>query len=496
MKQKMAKTGKVWVMGVAALTFGGLLFAGNATTANAATAPSTSASKGSKTQSNVINGSDGSVAVQTKLSNGDTLTKYYASKTDYQQNKKPITQEVTASDGTLSTVYDGNVKLDSNGQPTDHSKSTETIINGKNGSVGVRTDLDNGKTLTSYYNSLTDQVNGAQPNTQEVVSKDSYGNKVSTVYAGDVQLSKAGQPVDSSVKPLETINTDPSGAIGVTTILANGGTLTKFFNSLNDQLTGKTPTKLLTTINGRTQYYDGNVKLDKNGQPVDNSKPSNNSTGSNGSNGSNSSTGSTTTTPAASSSSTTSSSSSSTPSSSSSSSSSTTSSATTNNNSSAETVNSNLKNYYVSLKSSHLFAKKGLYEYKGTHFNKSRRFKYVPAGTVLKATKVQSTANGKSEIKLSDGKYITGSKSFTTTAKFKKGYQTTPTKYAYVKSAKGVNEYNKAAFGKAKKTSHAKKGVFLKVRRLVKSGSTTRYQLTNGHYVTGAKSAVVGTNKR
>ncbi|KAL3949606.1 DUF5776 domain-containing protein, partial [Lentilactobacillus hilgardii] len=54
---------------------------------------------------------------------------------------------------------------------------------------------------------------------------------------------------------------------------------------------------------------------------------------------------------------------------------------------------------------------------------------------------------------------------------------------------KGINTYKSANLtGKAK---HYKKGVRLTVKKLVKHNLTTRYQLSNGHYVTANKKLII-----
>ncbi|MFD1124864.1 DUF5695 domain-containing protein [Lentilactobacillus raoultii] len=82
--------------------------------------------------------------------------------------------------------------------------------------------------------------------------------------------------------------------------------------------------------------------------------------------------------------------------------------------------------------------------------------------------------------------YITANKRFTQSMY----YATMPkSKKITVISKKGINAYKYVSLkGKAK---HYKKGTHLRVKKLVKYHSTTRYQLSNGHYITGNKELVI-----
>ncbi|WP_461243283.1 DUF5776 domain-containing protein [Secundilactobacillus muriivasis] len=69
-------------------------------------------------------------------------------------------------------------------------------------------------------------------------------------------------------------------------------------------------------------------------------------------------------------------------------------------------------------------------------------------------------------------------------------YQTTPKKIQIISKA-GVNQYKKANL--STKQKHYKKGQTLKVKKLIKSGVTTRFQLTNGSYISANKKFVIDT---
>jgi hypothetical protein len=57
----------------------------------------------------------------------------------------------------------------------------------------------------------------------------------------------------------------------------------------------------------------------------------------------------------------------------------------------------------------------------------------------------------------------------------------------YALNKTGLYEYKSATLSKKNQVKHVKKGQALRVKKVVKHGSTTRFQLTNGHYITGNK---------
>lgn len=69
-------------------------------------------------------------------------------------------------------------------------------------------------------------------------------------------------------------------------------------------------------------------------------------------------------------------------------------------------------------------------------------------------------------------------------------YQTTPKKVRVI-ATKGVNQYKKSNL--TTKQKHTKKGQTLNVKKVIKSGLTTRFQLTNGSYVSANKKFVIDT---
>lgn len=135
-------------------------------------------------------------------------------------------------------------------------------------------------------------------------------------------------------------------------------------------------------------------------------------------------------------------------------------------------------------------AKKALYRYNNVNFNKVNRIKHyakklitkAPVFTVVATTK---SSNGALRYQLSDGSYITAKAGYVT-----KLYNQAKAKSLRVINPKGTWEYKSSKLTKKSAVKHLKKNKVVKVKKLVRKGTATRYQLTNGHYVTGNKQFV------
>ncbi|GHP14513.1 hypothetical protein YK48G_19380 [Lentilactobacillus fungorum] len=107
---------------------------------------------------------------------------------------------------------------------------------------------------------------------------------------------------------------------------------------------------------------------------------------------------------------------------------------------------------------------------------------YAPVFTVIG----QATAkNGALRYRTTAG-YITANRRYVA----KLYYQATPKKVTILAKA-GAYEYPKPTFSKASRTTHLKKGMTVKVKKLVKLGSVTKLVLNNGHYLTANKKLVL-----
>ncbi|EHO53130.1 DUF5776 domain-containing protein [Lentilactobacillus kisonensis] len=125
------------------------------------------------------------------------------------------------------------------------------------------------------------------------------------------------------------------------------------------------------------------------------------------------------------------------------------------------------------------YAKRAVYKYDQVTFTRSARESKVAKGTAMKVVAIAKSANGVKRYKLSDGTYVTA-KAFVAPL-----YLTKNVKKLQVINKHGVYEYKGQTFAKKNRAKHIKRGTTLKVKKVVTHHLTTRYQLTNGNYVTG-----------
>lgn len=146
------------------------------------------------------------------------------------------------------------------------------------------------------------------------------------------------------------------------------------------------------------------------------------------------------------------------------------------------------KNVATTFKPFMIYAKQGLYRYSRPTFKKNQRLAYVKHQPRIKAQtfKVVGTAQstkGRTRYLLADGSYVTASANFVANLYWQgKDYQK-----LRVINPKGTYEYKQPTFNKTKRATCLKKGTVVKVKRFVRHGYMTRYQLANGHYLTGNK---------
>ncbi|MCV3741338.1 DUF5776 domain-containing protein [Lentilactobacillus hilgardii] len=137
-----------------------------------------------------------------------------------------------------------------------------------------------------------------------------------------------------------------------------------------------------------------------------------------------------------------------------------------------------------------IVAVKALYRYNSVNFSKANRIKYYAKKSITKApvfTVVATTksSNGALRYQLSDGSYITTKAGYVT-----KLYNQAKVKTLRVINPKGTWEYRSSKLTKKSAVKHLKQNKVVKVKKLIRKGTATRYQLTNGHYVTGNKQFV------
>ncbi|MCT3399543.1 BspA family leucine-rich repeat surface protein [Lentilactobacillus hilgardii] len=158
----------------------------------------------------------------------------------------------------------------------------------------------------------------------------------------------------------------------------------------------------------------------------------------------------------------------------------------------------------IAVKGEAVYATKKIGLYKSTNFKKSQRIAWYPKQNrvnrpMFVVTGYKRTSNGTLRYKVRDvnhdrktdgnNGYITASRKYVVPVY----YASVPkAKKITVLSKKGVNAYKSANLtGKVK---HYKKGVHLTVKKLVKHNLTTRYQLSNGHYITANKKLIIAGN--
>lgn len=151
-----------------------------------------------------------------------------------------------------------------------------------------------------------------------------------------------------------------------------------------------------------------------------------------------------------------------------------------------------------------VYATKSIYLYKNATFNKNQRLaKYPKAKRVNRpmfvVTGYAHTKNGTLRYKVKDVNhgtktankrgYITANKHYVV----KVYYSSMPkNKKVTVIAKKGVNAYKNASL--TNKAKHYKKSARLTVKKIVKHNLTTRYQLSNGYYITANKKLIIQGN--
>lgn len=159
---------------------------------------------------------------------------------------------------------------------------------------------------------------------------------------------------------------------------------------------------------------------------------------------------------------------------------------------------------YAAVKGAAVYATKGIYMYSDANFKKSERIATYPKAKrvnrpMFVVVGYENANNGALRYKVRDvnhgkktaGKvgYITANRKYVVNVY----YQTLPSnKRITVIGKKGVHAYKNASLtGRAKSY---KIGTRLTVKKLVKHNLTTRYQLSNGYYVTANKKLVIQGN--
>lgn len=134
-----------------------------------------------------------------------------------------------------------------------------------------------------------------------------------------------------------------------------------------------------------------------------------------------------------------------------------------------------------------VYAKTSINEYKHATFKVSERMKhykdknrvYAPIFTVVGEAK---SSAGRLRYKLSNGHYITANEVNVNNLYWQSNY-----KKLYVIHPLGTYEYKTATFSKKNRVKLHHQNEQLVVKKVIKHGLTTRYQLANGNYISGNK---------
>ena len=135
-----------------------------------------------------------------------------------------------------------------------------------------------------------------------------------------------------------------------------------------------------------------------------------------------------------------------------------------------------------------VYAKTSINEYSSDTFTAKGKKKHYAAknrvyAPIFTVKKVVTNKNGRDRYLLDNGRYITAN-----TANVNYLYwQGDSYKQLYVIHPTGTYEYKSATFAKKNRVKLHHQGEVLKVKKVIHHGLTTRYQLTNGNYVSGNK---------
>jgi len=141
-----------------------------------------------------------------------------------------------------------------------------------------------------------------------------------------------------------------------------------------------------------------------------------------------------------------------------------------------------------------IYGKRALYRYSHVDFKKSERIQfytkkakaYAPVFTAVKQVKSRA---GNLRYELADGTFVTANPAYTAKLYWQGAYQ-----QLFVTHPRGINVYRTDTL--KTRVRHLKQGTSLMVKQIVKKNGQTRYQLTDGTYVTGNKRFVSPTQPR
>lgn len=133
-----------------------------------------------------------------------------------------------------------------------------------------------------------------------------------------------------------------------------------------------------------------------------------------------------------------------------------------------------------------IYTKQALYRYAKPTFKGKGRLKFYrrysrQTAPTFKVVGVKRSANGRLRYKLADGSYVTARKAFVYNLYWQ------GKRYTKIRLDRTVYQYKRTKFAKVNRQKRLKKGTLVTVKRVVHRGYMTRYQLSNGSYITGNK---------
>ncbi len=146
--------------------------------------------------------------------------------------------------------------------------------------------------------------------------------------------------------------------------------------------------------------------------------------------------------------------------------------------------------YYQKLSGRAVETRHGCYAYRGQRFKLSHRVSYIRRGSVLHVVGVLKRTNGITRLKLANGRYVTGLKHYSVFVKISKRYRIAFNTRLKVQAKRGIYAYRHMKFQRTERMRYLARGTTLRARRLVRQGHATRYELTNGQFVTARRTAI------
>ncbi|WP_288700527.1 DUF5776 domain-containing protein, partial [uncultured Secundilactobacillus sp.] len=129
--------------------------------------------------------------------------------------------------------------------------------------------------------------------------------------------------------------------------------------------------------------------------------------------------------------------------------------------------------------------KRGINEYSGKTFSKSKKLRHVKVDTVLHVKRVVKSGSTY-RLYLTNGRYVTANKHLVAKKTVKATYYVGKLhgKTVTVSNKRGIFKNKAANLGKATRSQYVGKGTKLNVKRIVRIGHKTRFELADGRYVT------------